>query len=81
MFFLGWEAAFGIVVKSLRDMSLAKLAFGVRCLRCRHRRTVYPHSLMLRFGVVHPIDDVPRRFVCSKCGARAPGVAVEYLWR
>jgi hypothetical protein len=51
-------------------MGKGKLAFGVRCMRCRHKAVLLPMSLAMRFGLV-----------CSKCGATGGALDVVMVGR
>jgi DNA-directed RNA polymerase subunit RPC12/RpoP len=65
------------LIRDLADMGKGKLAFAVRCERCRHKAVLLPMSLAIRFGMAHPIEDVYRRLVCAM---RAPAQQYFTVW-
>jgi hypothetical protein len=75
------RSAIAKLIRDLVDMGKGKLAFSVRCGRCKHKAVLLPMSLAMRFGMAHPIERVYGQLVCSKCGARGGALDVGMVGR
>ncbi len=53
-----------------------EFALSVLCLRCRHERAITSHFLPRLAGRDALVENVARRFRCSKCGGRKHEVLV-----
>jgi DNA-directed RNA polymerase subunit RPC12/RpoP len=74
------ETPIARAVRNLEDMGNGRLAFSVRCLRCRHK-ALLPMGLALRLGTAYPIEGVYRRLKCKRCGARGDYLDISLVGR
>ena len=57
--------------RTLSQLVLAKMALVAVCRRCKHRRVLYPASLILMYGAGFPAIALRERLRCSRCGSRS----------
>jgi hypothetical protein len=62
-------------------MGNGKLAFAVRCMRCKNKAVLLPMSPAMRFGMAQPIERMYGQLVCSKCWARGEALNVGMVGR
>jgi hypothetical protein len=53
--------------RTLADLVRARMALVAVCRRCKHRRVLFPASLIPRFGEDCPAIDLRERLRCTAC--------------
>ena len=60
--------------RTLGQLAANKMALAVVCRRCKHRRVLYPASLIERFGADYPSIEIRQHLRCSQCRYRSANV-------
>jgi hypothetical protein len=60
--------------RTLGDLARAKMALVAVCPRCKHRRVLYPVSLIEQFGEACPAISLRPRLRCTGCRRRSPNL-------
>lgn len=60
--------------KTLGELVRAKMALVAICPRCKHRRLIYPASLIETLGEDYPAINLRSRLRCTGCRHRSPNL-------